>query len=231
MTFLFSEHFICVILSFAPTVCIVFVCSHVCVCVCVCMCVCVCVCMCVCVCACARARVCVCVCLCLCVCVCIVVYACKTSSSCVDMHIFFSFFFLLRHSLIRCYYCCYYYYHLLFRCNGSFWSVLIQLRLKAQSPHPSSPHPHLAFHPTPPLPAFPLGCKMIEDSAKPDPSRKTPRCAKLTLAYKSHAKNPSSVSWCGLTVRRLAGKQDLGSIRFGSPVSSLPKLSSMDTVS
>ena len=34
-----------------------------------------------------------------------------------------------------------------------------------------------------------------------------------------------------LVVRRLAGKQDLGSIRFGSPVSSLPKLSFMDTVS
>ena len=73
---------------------------------------------------------------------------------------------------------------------------------------------------------------MIEDSAKSDPSRKAPRRAKLTLTYKNHAKNPSSVSRCGLAVRRLAGKQkDLGSIRFGSPVSSLPKLSSMDTVS
>ena len=40
-----------------------------------------------------------------------------------------------------------------------------------------------------------------------------------------------SVSRCGLVVRRLAGKQkDLGSIRFGSPFSSLQKLSFMDTV-
>ena len=39
------------------------------------------------------------------------------------------------------------------------------------------------------------------------------------------------VSRCGLAVRRLAGKQkDLGSIRFGSPFSSLQKLSFMDTV-
>ena len=39
------------------------------------------------------------------------------------------------------------------------------------------------------------------------------------------------VSWCGLTVRRLAVKQkDLGSIRFGSPFSSLQKLWFMDTV-
>ena len=39
------------------------------------------------------------------------------------------------------------------------------------------------------------------------------------------------VSRCGLVVRRLAGKQkDLGSIRFGSPFSSLQKLSFMDTV-
>ena len=39
------------------------------------------------------------------------------------------------------------------------------------------------------------------------------------------------VSRCGLAVRRLAGKQkDLGSIRFGSPFSSLQKLLFMDTV-
>ena len=39
------------------------------------------------------------------------------------------------------------------------------------------------------------------------------------------------VSRCGLVVRRLAGKQKgLGSIRFGSPFSSLQKLSFMDTV-
>ena len=39
------------------------------------------------------------------------------------------------------------------------------------------------------------------------------------------------VSRCGLAVRRLAGKQkDLGSIRFGSPFSSLQKLWFMDTV-
>ena len=39
------------------------------------------------------------------------------------------------------------------------------------------------------------------------------------------------VSRCGLAVRRLAGKQkDLGSIRFGSPSSSLQKLWFMDTV-
>ena len=38
-------------------------------------------------------------------------------------------------------------------------------------------------------------------------------------------------SGCGLAVRRLAGKQkDLGSIRFGSPFSSLQKLWFMDTV-
>ena len=38
-------------------------------------------------------------------------------------------------------------------------------------------------------------------------------------------------SRCGLAVRRLAGKQkDLGSIRFGSPFSSLQKLWFMDTV-
>ena len=36
---------------------------------------------------------------------------------------------------------------------------------------------------------------------------------------------------CGLAVRRLAGKQkDLGSIRFGSPVSSLQKLWFMDSL-
>ena len=41
----------------------------------------------------------------------------------------------------------------------------------------------------------------------------------------------SLVSRCGLVVRRLAGKQkDLGSIRFGSPFSSLQKLWCMDTV-
>ena len=40
-----------------------------------------------------------------------------------------------------------------------------------------------------------------------------------------------SVSGCGLVVRRLAGKQkDLGSIRFGSPFSSLQKLWFLDTV-
>ena len=40
-----------------------------------------------------------------------------------------------------------------------------------------------------------------------------------------------NVSRCGLAVRRLAGKQkDLGSIRFGSPFSSLQKLWFMDTV-
>ena len=39
------------------------------------------------------------------------------------------------------------------------------------------------------------------------------------------------VSRCGLVVRRLAGKQkDLGSIRFGSPFSSLQKLWFTDTV-
>ena len=39
------------------------------------------------------------------------------------------------------------------------------------------------------------------------------------------------VSRCGLAVRRLAGKQkDLGSIRFGSPFSSIQKLWFMDTV-
>ena len=40
-----------------------------------------------------------------------------------------------------------------------------------------------------------------------------------------------NLSRCGLVVRRLAGKQkDLGSIRFGSPFSSLQKLWFMDTV-
>ena len=50
------------------------------------------------------------------------------------------------------------------------------------------------------------------------------------LKYKSkHTKK--CVSRCGLAVRRLAGKQkDLGSIRFGSPLSSLQKLWFMDTV-
>ena len=39
------------------------------------------------------------------------------------------------------------------------------------------------------------------------------------------------MSRCGLAVRRLAGKQkDFGSIRFGSPFSSLLKLWFMDTV-
>ena len=39
------------------------------------------------------------------------------------------------------------------------------------------------------------------------------------------------MSRCGLAVRHLAGKQkDLGSIRFGSPSSSLQKLWFMDTV-
>ena len=39
------------------------------------------------------------------------------------------------------------------------------------------------------------------------------------------------VSRCGLAVRRLAGEQkDLGSVRFGSPFSSLQKLWFMDTV-
>ncbi|WP_293650734.1 hypothetical protein, partial [Thiolapillus sp.] len=37
--------------------------------------------------------------------------------------------------------------------------------------------------------------------------------------------NVALVSRCGLAVRRLAGKQkDLGSIRFGSPFSSLQKI-------
>ena len=41
----------------------------------------------------------------------------------------------------------------------------------------------------------------------------------------------AAVSRCGLAVRRLAGKQkDLGSIRFGSPFSSLQNLWFMDTV-
>ena len=41
-----------------------------------------------------------------------------------------------------------------------------------------------------------------------------------------------NVSRFGLALRRLAGKQkDLGSIRFGSPFSSLQKLWFMDTVS
>ena len=42
---------------------------------------------------------------------------------------------------------------------------------------------------------------------------------------------PSVVSWCGLVVRHLAGKQkDLGSIHFSSPFSSLQKCWFMDTV-
>ena len=41
-----------------------------------------------------------------------------------------------------------------------------------------------------------------------------------------------SVSRCGLAVRRLAGKQkDLGSIRFGSPFSSLQKNCGLWTLS
>ena len=41
---------------------------------------------------------------------------------------------------------------------------------------------------------------------------------------------PQGVSRCGLAVRRLAGKQDHGSIRSGPPFSSLQKLWFMDTV-
>ena len=50
--------------------------------------------------------------------------------------------------------------------------------------------------------------------------------------HKQFPRLGSIVSRCGLAVRRLAGKQkDLGSIRFGSPFSSLQKLWFMDTVS
>ena len=48
---------------------------------------------------------------------------------------------------------------------------------------------------------------------------------------KGHNSRDLNVSWCGLVVRRLAGRQkDLGSIGFGSPFSSLQKLWFMDTV-
>ena len=44
-------------------------------------------------------------------------------------------------------------------------------------------------------------------------------------AVKAAAVMPITVSRCGLAARRLAGKQkDLGSIRFGSPFSSLQNL-------
>ena len=78
--------------------CIVFLCAHVCVCVCVCECVCACAR------ACARARACVCVCVHSRLCLYSVVYACTASSSCVNVHIFFSsfLFLFLRHSLSRC---------------------------------------------------------------------------------------------------------------------------------
>ena len=47
----------------------------------------------------------------------------------------------------------------------------------------------------------------------------------------AHQHTAGYVSRCGLAVKRLAGKQkDLGSIRFGSPCSSLQKLWYMDTV-
>ena len=59
-------------------------------------------------------------------------------------------------------------------------------------------------------------------------------CLALSLSHAislSRSVCLSLVSRCGLVVRRLAGKQkDLGSIRFGSPFSSLQKLSFMDTV-
>ena len=49
--------------------------------------------------------------------------------------------------------------------------------------------------------------------------------------YKNALSPFETVSRCGLAVRRLAGKQkDLGSIRFGSPFSSLQKLRFIDTV-
>ncbi len=53
----------------------------------------------------------------------------------------------------------------------------------------------------------------------------------LRAAIKAAVLGLDNVSRCGLVVRRLAGKQkDLGSIRFGSPFSSLQKLWFMDTV-
>ena len=77
-TFLFSEHFNWVLLSFAPTVCIVFVCAHLCVCACV---------WCVCVRACLRA------------CVGVCIYSClrlyNVLQLCLYMNIFFFFFSFL----------------------------------------------------------------------------------------------------------------------------------------
>ena len=53
----------------------------------------------------------------------------------------------------------------------------------------------------------------------------------VSVDVKPYVLLPSPVSRCGLAVRRQAGKQkDLGSIRFGSPFSSLQKLWFMDTV-
>ena len=49
--------------------------------------------------------------------------------------------------------------------------------------------------------------------------------------YSAGTQHGKFVSRCGLAVRRLACEQkDLGSIRFGSPFSSLQKLWFMDTV-
>ena len=54
---------------------------------------------------------------------------------------------------------------------------------------------------------------------------------KATTSYLRIYLSLINVSRCGLAVRRLAGKQkDLGSIRFGSPFSSLQKLWFMDIV-
>ena len=69
------------------------------------------------------------------------------------------------------------------------------------------------------------------------PGHKSMKClvAFTSLHLTNYNKAPwrlaSIVSRCGLAVRRLAGKQkDLGSIRFGSPFSSLKKLWFTDTV-
>ena len=53
----------------------------------------------------------------------------------------------------------------------------------------------------------------------------------LLQAIKEEPLSSGFVSRCGLAVRSLAGKQkDLGSIRFGSPLSSFEKLWFMETV-
>ena len=47
----------------------------------------------------------------------------------------------------------------------------------------------------------------------------------VSVDVKPKVSNEALVSRCGLAVRRLASKQkDLGSIRFGSPFSSLQKI-------